>query len=80
MTDKNEIPKSPSTENSFKDFNKICRAYYNELMHISKSNSPNLSKEDIIVIDDLIKEISSYSSDLIKNNFIEEAKKLLTLV
>jgi hypothetical protein len=80
MTDsKNEIPKSPSTENSFKDFNKICRAYYNELMHISKSNSPNLSKEDIIVIDDLIKEISSYSSDLIKNNFIEEAKKIIDI-
>ena len=80
MTDsKNEIPKSPSTENSFKDFNKICRAYYNELMHISKSNSPNLSKEDIIVIDDLIKEISSYSSELIKFNFIEEAKKIIDI-
>ena len=45
-----EIPKSPFTNNTYKDFYKICRAYYNELMHISKSNNPTLSKDDIIVL------------------------------
>ena len=74
-----ELPKSTLTENTYKDFTKICRAYYNELMHISKSPSPSLSKEDIIVIDDLIKEISGYSSDLIKLSYIKPAKSLIDI-
>ena len=74
-----EIPKSPFTNNTYKDFYKICRAYYNELMHISKSNNPTLSKDDIIVIDDLIKEIYKYSTDLTKINLIQEAKNIIDI-
>ena len=74
-----EIPKSPFTNNTYKDFYKICRAYYNELMHISKSNNPTLSKDDIIVIDDLIKEIFKYSNDLTKINLIQEAKNIIDI-
>jgi len=37
-------PKSSKSNNTFKDFLKICRAYYDELMHISKNNTPSLSK------------------------------------
>jgi hypothetical protein len=33
------LPKSPHTDNTFKDFQKICRAYYNELMYLSKSKT-----------------------------------------
>ena len=74
-----EILKSPFTNNTYKDFYKICRAYYNELMHISKSNNPTLSKDDIIVIDDLIKEIYKYSNDLTKINLIQEAKNIIDI-
>jgi tetratricopeptide (TPR) repeat protein len=48
-------------------------------MHISKSNNPTLSKDDIIVIDDLIKEIYKYSTDLTKINLIQEAKNIIDI-
>ena len=73
------FPKSPHTENTFKDFQKICRAYYNELVHLSKSKSPSLSKDDIIVLDDLINELNTYIDNLISSNFIQEAKQLIDL-
>ena len=74
-----ELPKSSLSDNTYKDFSKICRGYYNELIHISKLPSPTLSKEDIIVIDDLIKEIFTYSNELINLNYIKEAKKLVDI-
>ena len=79
--DKNDskIPKSSRSQNTYKDFNKICRAYYDELMHISKSDSPSLSKKDIIIINDVIHEIVDYSNELLNQNCIQEAKKILDI-
>ena len=37
------------------------------------------SKNDILVLNDLIKEINTYSNVLMKNNFINESKKLVSL-
>ena len=72
-------PKSSKSNNTFKDFLKICRAYYDELMHISKNNTPSLSKKDILILSDVIDEIVTYSSELIASNFIPETKKLLDI-
>ena len=72
-------PNSSKSNNTFKDFLKICRAYYDELMHISKNKNPSLSKKDIIILSDVIDEIVTYSSELIALNFIPEAKKLLDI-
>ena len=79
--DKNDskIPKSSRSQNTYKDFNKICRAYYDELMHISKSDSPSLSKKDIIILNDVIHEIVDYSNELLNQNCIQEAKKILDI-
>ena len=79
--DKNDskIPKSSRSQNTYKDFNKICRAYYDELMHISKSDSPSLSKKDIIILNDVIHEIVDYSNELLSQNCIQEAKKILDI-
>ena len=52
INDEDNIPKSKSN-NTFRDFNKICRAYYDELMHISKNEKPSLSEIDTLVINDL---------------------------
>ena len=79
--DKNDskIPKSSRSQNTYKDFNKICRAYYDELMHILKSDSPSLSKKDIIILNDVIHEIVDYSNELLSQNCIQEAKKILDI-
>ena len=79
--DKNDskIPKSSRSQNTYKDFNKICRAYYDELMHISKSDSPSLSKKDIIILNDVIHEIVDYSKELLVKGFIDEAKGILDI-
>ena len=73
------IPNSSKSKNTYKDFNKICRGYYDELMHISKSDSPSLSKKDIIILNDLINEIVDYSNELLNSNFVLEAKKILDI-
>lgn len=73
-----DIPRSISSNKSFKDFYKICKAYYHELRDIHSQNE-NLSKDDIVVLNDLIKEINGYSSLLMKNNFIQEARRLLKI-
>ena len=79
--DKNisKIPKSFRSQNTYKDFFKICRAYYDELMHISKSDSPSLSKKDIIILNDVIHEIVDYSKELLNKGFIDEAKSILDI-
>ena len=70
-------PKSSRSNNTFKDFMKICRAYYDELMHLSKNKEPSLSQKDIIILSDVIDEIITYSNELISTNFITQAKQLL---
>src|SRR5689334_833250 len=71
-----EIPRSISSNKSYKDFYKVCKAYYHELRDINSRNE-NISKDDMIVLNDLIKEINGYSTLLMKSNFLEESKKLL---
>ena len=75
-TEKN-LPISEKSKNTFKDFLKICRAYYNELLHISKTDNPSLSKNDIMILADLLDEIVIYSTELVNLNFISSPKKLL---
>ena len=74
-----KIPKSSKSNNTYKDFNKICRGYYDELMHVSKSDTPSLSQKDILVINDLIHEIVVYSNELINSNYIQPAKKIIDI-
>ena len=74
------IPKSTISKNTYKDFYKICRAYYDELMHITKKESPHcLSKKDIVILKDLINEIVNYSNELLNSKFVQEAKKILDI-
>jgi len=75
-TEKN-LPISVKSKNTFKDFLKICEAYNNELSEISNTNNPSLSKNDIIILDDLLDEIITYSTELLNLNFISSPKKLL---
>ena len=74
-----KIPKSSKSNNTYRDFNKICRGYYDELMHVSKSDTPSLSQKDILVINDLIHEIVVYSNELINSNYIQPAKKIIDI-
>jgi len=74
-----KIPKSSKSNNTYRDFNKICRGYYDELMHVSKSDIPSLSQKDILVINDLIHEIVVYSNELINSNYIQHAKKIIDI-
>ena len=74
-----KIPKSSKSNNTYRDFNKICRGYYDELMHVSKSDSPSLSQKDILIMNDLIHEIVSYSNELINSNYIQPAKKIIDI-
>jgi hypothetical protein len=78
INDEDNIPKSKSN-NTFRDFNKICRAYYDELMHISKEEKPSLSEIDTLVINDLIHEIEEYSNDLLSKNYVQPAKKIIDI-
>lgn len=79
INDEDKIPKSPTSNNTFRDFNKICRAYYDELMHISKEEKPSLSEIDTLVINDLIHEIEEYSNKLLSNNYVQPAKKIIDI-
>ena len=72
-------PNSSKSKNTFKDFLKICRAYYDELMHISKTKEPSLSKKDIIILTDVLDEVVIYSNELVTANFIKEAKQVLDI-
>ena len=76
---KDKIPKSSKSNNTYRDFNKICRGYYDELMHVSKSDTPSLSQKDILIIKDLIHEIVVYSNELINSNYIQPAKKIIDI-
>jgi hypothetical protein len=78
----NQIPRSSQSENSFKDFLKICKAYYKELKNlfsISTQDNLILSQDDFIVLNDLIKEVISYTNILVKNSFFDEIKKLIKM-
>lgn len=65
-------------DKSYKDFYKICRAYYKEIKNVN-ANNLKLSKDDVIVINDVIKELNSYTNILLKNDFLNESKKLIKI-
>ena len=79
ICDEDKIPKSSLSNNTFRNFNKICRAYYDELMHISKNEKPSLSEIDTLVINDLIHEIEQYSNELLSKNYVQPAKKIIDI-
>ena len=79
ICDEDKIPKSSLSNNTFRNFNKICRAYYDELMHISKNEKPSLSEIDTLVINDLIREIEQYSNELLSKNYVQPAKKIIDI-
>ena len=72
-------PNSSKSKNTYKDFLKICRAYYDELMHICKHQTPSLSKKDIIILSDVIDEVATYSNELLSSKFIKQAKEVLNI-
>jgi hypothetical protein len=77
---KENIPFSPHSEKSFKDFVKTSKAYYQELKNL-ESSLPNfsLSKDEVIVLNDILKEVKIYSEVLLKNEIIIESKKLIKI-
>ena len=75
MTDYN-IPNSTFNNTSYENFLNICSAYNNELLHITKENL-SLSLDDCKVMDNLLKEIYKYSSELIQTEYIDEAKNII---
>jgi hypothetical protein len=77
---KENIPFSPHSEKSFKDFVKTSKAYYQELKNLETS-LPNFSlcKDEAIVLNDILKEVKTYSEVLLKNEMIIESKKLIKI-
>ncbi len=74
----NEIPPSSNSGSSYHEVYKICREYYSELkkLNVNKEINNKLSKEDLIVLNDVINETNSYSSYLMSNGFSFEGAKL----
>ncbi len=70
------IPNSTFNNTSYENFLNICSAYNNELLHITKENL-SLSLDDCKVMDNLLKEIYKYSSELIQTEYIDEAKNII---
>ena len=69
------IPPSIYSNNSFKDFCRITKAYYKELKTVNKNNG-TIGKDDMSVINNLMTESNEYSSILIKEQHLKEANKL----
>lgn len=76
------IPRSNYSENSYRDFQKIIKAYYKELKClVLKENKKEfeMNKDDSIVISDLVNEINEYSIQIIKEHYYIEGKNLIFL-
>ena len=70
-----ELPKAPTSDNSFSDFVKILKSYLKELKDLNINNS-KLSQEDILVISDLVNECNLYTLELM-SNFPEETQEII---
>ena len=70
-----ELPKAPTSDNSFSDFIKILKSYLKELKDLNINNS-KLSQEDILVISDLVNECNLYTLELMPN-FPEETQEII---
>ena len=66
--------------NSFQNFRKKCISYSSILSNILENQENAIfSKDDILIIKDLIKEMISYSQELVNNGDIEESKNLIEI-
>ena len=81
--EKNKIPKTSISNNSYEDFKKICLSYSHILSKLYLDSNLSVrnifSKEDIFVINDIINEIITYSKELLNNDFINEAKEIIDI-
>jgi hypothetical protein len=71
---------------SFEDFYRLCKSYHKELKSINLNNE-TLSKDDLIVLNDLIKEITAYTTEHIKlgsntkaTQFVEVNTKIIDVL
>jgi hypothetical protein len=62
----------------FDNFYKLCKSNYKKLKSININNE-SLTKYDIIVLNDLIKEITEYTSEHIKSNQNTKATQFVEL-
>lgn len=75
--DNKKIPKAPVSDYTYQDFIKILKAYLKELKELNITNS-KLSREDVLVINDLISESNQYIVILMTGH-ISEAQDVLDL-
>jgi hypothetical protein len=73
------ITKSLMNRVPFENFKNLCISYSNILSKIYIKNNNFFSKEDIIIINDIINDIINYSKELLKNNLINESKDIINL-
>ena len=71
-----KLPNAPVSDNTYDDFVKILKGYLKELKMVNLNNS-KLNQDDLLVLDDLIKESSSYIIILSKNTNIKEYLDLI---
>ena len=74
-----QVPPSPVSNIPFHKFTSLIESYYNDIFKQQTETYPSLSKDDVIVIGDTLKEIIEYSSFLITNTFYSEAKYIITI-
>ena len=73
------ITKSLMNRVPFENFKNLCISYSNILSKIYIKNNNFFSKEDIIIINDIINDIINYSKELLRNNLINESKDIINL-
>ena len=71
-----KLPNAPVSDNTYDDFVKILKGYLKELKMVNLNNS-KLNQDDLLVLDDLIKESSSYIIILSNNTNIKEYLDLI---
>lgn len=72
------LPKAPRCNEIYSEFYKLVRTYYKELK-AANIDSLILSKDDILIIDDIISEICEYCDVLIKGNYYSYALELIEI-
>jgi hypothetical protein len=71
-----QIPCSETSQTSFSSFIKLCKGYYKELKSLANNNH-KLSKTDLVVINDFLKELTHYSGCLLNMSLKDESKLLI---
>lgn len=78
-TEQNNLIDVDELLESYKDLIDIIENYTKEFINLQNKPSPLLSKNDILVINDLFQEIILLAKNLQKAELIEESKNILTL-